>query len=418
MKKPVVWIINQFAGTPTSGWGERHFYFSKHWVERGYDVKILSGAFNHVFSNFPETNGRYTIEDVEGITFCWVEVPKYKPTSLKRFWSMIMFAWRCLKAPVAELGKPDIILVSSMPLFPVVTGYKLKRKYNVKRFIFEVRDLWPLTPIQIGGYSKWHPFIIFLKWVERFGFRKADDIVALMAGAGSYINPISKEPSKLHHVPNGINVELLETHPLEDDIVAAIPTDKFIVGYTGSLGLANAMEYFFDAVEMLKDNTRIHFVVVGDGYLKDEYAAKYGSLPNLTFIRKIRKDQVQSMIGHFDVCFLSWYNKMLYHYGVSANKYFDYMLAGKPVLAAIDDNIPDPIISCGCGIRVVPENPVAIKIGIEYLASLSKNTLDMLGKKGYHYVRRLHDTKYLAEKYIGIFEGTPVPEPVEEPVHV
>ena len=81
------------AGKPDSGWGERHYYFSKYWKEH-YDVKIISGSYNHLFHNQPNINKgkRYTIEKVEeGITFCWVKIPKYDGGSIFKLWSMIVF---------------------------------------------------------------------------------------------------------------------------------------------------------------------------------------------------------------------------------------------------------------------------------------------------------------------------------------
>ena len=128
-----IWIINQFAGTPESGWGERHYYLSQYWIKQGYCVKIISGSFNHVFNKFPETDGKYTFEEKDGISFCWVKSPSYKALSLMRFWSMLIFAFRIYGLPVGKLGKPDIILVSSMPIFPILPAYRLKRKLNICR---------------------------------------------------------------------------------------------------------------------------------------------------------------------------------------------------------------------------------------------------------------------------------------------
>ena len=72
-----IWIINQTAGTPSSGWGERHFYLSKLWVKKGYNVKIISGSHNHLFTNQPKINSKwFTYQKIEkGIEFCWVKTP-------------------------------------------------------------------------------------------------------------------------------------------------------------------------------------------------------------------------------------------------------------------------------------------------------------------------------------------------------
>ena len=149
-----IWVINYFAGTPDSGWGERHYYLSKKWLDDEHKVTIVSSTNNHMFSNFAHANYQYNFEETEGRLFCWVKTPSYNPKSVKRFWAMIVFALKAFFVPVSKAGRPDIIIVSSMPIFSVVTGWLLKKRYKAYKFIFEIRDLWPLTPIHLMGYSR------------------------------------------------------------------------------------------------------------------------------------------------------------------------------------------------------------------------------------------------------------------------
>ena len=86
-----IWVINYFAGTPESGWGERHFYFSKYWIKQGYQIRIISGSFNHLFKKTTEVTGLYKHEIYEGVDFYWVKTPKYRATSIWRFYSMLVF---------------------------------------------------------------------------------------------------------------------------------------------------------------------------------------------------------------------------------------------------------------------------------------------------------------------------------------
>jgi len=403
-KKKVIWVINQFAGTPESGWGERHYYLGQYWKKEGYEVKIISGSFNHVFNKFPETNGRYTIEELDGITFCWVKSPTYRALSLMRFWSMLIFALRIYHLPVEKLEKPDIILVSSMPIFPILPAYRLKKKLKASMLMFEVRDLWPLTPRYLGGYRSWNPIIVMLKFFEKFAYRKSDNIVSLMPDPDSYINAISRDPNKLFHIPNGINQEVLSTEKVADSVLDIIPKGKFIVGYAGTLGIANAMEYFIEAARLLQDHPDIHFVLIGDGYLKESLVKKTSDMTNVTFLDKVPRKQVQSIIQKFDIGFISSRNLSLYCYGAAANKFFDYMLASKPILASYVLN-NDPIKLSNCGIRVTPEDPKAIRDGILRLFHMTQAERDAMGNKGYNYLLKKHDISILASQFIDIFEG-------------
>jgi hypothetical protein len=404
MNKKIIWVLNQTAGKPDSGWGERHYYFTKYWVKKGYTVKIISGSYNHLFINQPKISSKtFTLEKVEdNITFCWVKIPKYDGGSIFKLWSMLVFTFKILFIKAKLLGKPDVIIVSSMPIFQILSGIYLKRKYKAQKLIFEIRDLWPLTPIYLSGYSKYHPVVIIMKWIEKIGYIKSDKIVSLLPNAYKYINKISNKPSKFYWIPNGIDENLLITEALPKNIKNKVLKDKFIIGYTGTIGMANAMEYFIKASILLKNNTDIHFLVVGDGYLKEEYVKiTYGN-KNITFIDKIKKSQIQSILSYIDVCYVSRYNNKLYEYGVSYNKYYDYMLAKKPILES-SNRIKSPAELSECGLIVQPENSNAIIEGINKLKSMPKEQLNVMGEKGYIYVKKYHNFEYLSQKYLNLF---------------
>jgi glycosyltransferase involved in cell wall biosynthesis len=406
MNNKTIWVLNMTSGKPDSGWGERHYYFSKFWVKKGYDVKIISGSYNHLFKNQPviDPNKKFTLEEVEqGITFCWVKIPKYDGGSIFKLWSMIRFAIRTRNLSAELLGKPDYILVSSMPIFPVITGWYLKKKFKAKKMFFEIRDLWPLTPMYLKGYSKWHPIVMIMAWVEKFGYRKADAIVSLLPNANKYIDPISKDPSKYYWIPNGIDEDLLEKESLPEEIIKSIPKDKFIIGYTGTMGMANALEYLIDCSILLKEQEDIHFVFVGDGYLKEALQNRVSENQNVTFVNKINKNQVQAMLKLFSVCFVGRNNTPLFDYGVSSNKFFDYMLAKKPVISS-SNKIKDPVELSGCGYVVEPESAEAIKEAILKLQSMSPEKRDQMAIKGYEYVKEFHNFNYLSNLYVKLFE--------------
>ncbi|NLP58145.1 glycosyltransferase family 4 protein [Lutibacter sp. B1] len=409
MNKKVIWIINQTAGKPDSGWGERHYYLAKYWVNNGYNVKIISGSYNHLFINQPKISKKtFTIEEVEeNITFCWVKTPRYNGGGYRKFWSNIIYTLKVFFISSKTLSKPSYLIVSSMPIFPIINGYFFKKWFNAEKLIFEVRDLWPLTPVYLKGYSKKHPLIKIVAWFEKFAYKKADVIVSLLPNAYNYIDKISGNPSKFNWIPNGIDESLLDNENLSENLQNQIPSDKFIVGYAGTLGMANAMEYFIEASVMMKEISQVHFVIVGDGYLKQKYVVQTKTNTNITFINKIKKNQVQSILKLFDVCYVGRYNNKLYDYGVSYNKYFDYMLAGKPILES-SNNINSPAEISGCGIIIEPESGEAIVHGIQKFQLKSKDEMKKIGKKGYVYVKNYHNFEYLSNKYITLFKCRPI----------
>ena len=288
-----------------------------------------------------------------------------------------------------------------MPIFPILNGLFYKRKFKKARLIIEIRDLWPLTPIHLKGYSKNHPFIKVLRWFEEIAYVKSDKIVSLLPNASKYITKISKDKSKFNYIPNGINESLVGNEALPQNIINLIPKDKFIVGYAGTIGFANAMEHLIEASLNIKENN-IHFVIVGDGSLKKSYQNRVKNSKNITFINKIKKTQVQNILKHFDVCYLGRYKSPLYSHGVSYNKYFDYMLAKKPILES-SELIRDQVELSGCGIIVPPENKESIISGILKLYKMDKFELETLGNRGYAFVKKYHDYDYLSKLYINLF---------------
>ena len=401
--KKTIWVINYFAGTPNSGWGERHFYFAKYWKELGYEVKIISSSYNHMFNEktLPITTGEFTDETCEGIDFVWVKTPKYNPQSMKRFWAQLVFAWKVLKLPIEKYGKPSTIIVSSMPIFPIWSGIQMKQKWGAK-LLFEIRDIWPLTLQLLGKKSAAHPAVKFIGWFEKIGYKKADVVVSLLPNAHEHFNEVAQKNVEFAYIPNGIDVTQLKNESIPEELKNNLPKDKFVIGYAGTLGLANALEYLIDAAEILKEDTRFHFVIVGDGYLKIPLSEKSKAWGNVSFFDKIKKNQVQDLLKHFDTCFVGRNDTPLFKHGVSANKYFDYMLAEKPI---VDSNnfIKDPVELSGCGIIVKPDNAQAIVDGILKIDAMTAEEKKEMGMKGSQYVLHNHSMKHLAETYAQLF---------------
>lgn len=404
-KKKVIWIINQTAGTLDSGWGERHFFLANEWKKKGYKTYIFSGSYNHLFKEQPQTKGKnLTIEKIDtDITFCWVKCLKYKDGGYRKFLSNLVFTLRLFFLNVKPIPKPEVIIVSSMPIFPIITGKYFKKRFGAKKMIIEIRDLWPLTPMYLKGMSKYNPLVMCVSWFEKYAYRTSDEIVSLLPNAYKHINKISRMPSKFKYIPNGINTSLLKNETLPIEVIEKLKLNKFVVGYAGTLGFANAMDYFIEASRLLKEDDRFHFVIVGDGPLKQKLIGLTdANQTNITFIDKVKKSQVQEVVSHFSVCYLSRFKSKLYTYGVSYNKYFDYMLAKKPILES-SEYINDQVEQGKCGMIVSPEDPLEIVNGIKKLQQMSKEELHKLGTNGYEFLLAHHTYEKLGNSYLKLF---------------
>ncbi len=398
-----IWIINDYAGSPYHGMVFRHYYLAKEWIKLGYNVYIITASYSHYFKNLPQINSAFTFEKIDGINYIWVKVPHYNnSTDKKRVLKWFVFTAKLFFLPLNKIEKPDVIIASPTAPFFVIPVYKLSKKFNAK-FIFEVRDIWPLSIIELGNISPNNPLIKAMSWCEKFAINKSDFVVSSLQNYGEYLKDLGIKKDFVW-INNGISLEEMNNvEELPKDIEEKLPKDKFIVGYTGTVGIANALEYFCEAAKILKDNKKISFVIVGNGKLKSDLIKKYGNLNNIIFIDSIPKKQVQSMLKNFDACYIGLRKEKLFRYGVSPNKLFDYMYSGKPIIYAIDSGKANIVNLYNCGITVEPENPKAIAEGVLKLYNLSKQDREEMGKRGREAVIEHFTYEKLAKKYANLF---------------
>jgi len=398
-----IWIINEYAGSPFHGAGTRHYYLGRELMRRGYKVYIITNSYSHILINPPMVENAFKIELIDGLNYVWVKVPRYKHAhDKKRFAKSLVFTAKLLKLPLPGMGKPEVIVASSPELFPVISGYILAKKQKVK-FIFEVRDIWPLQIIELGGYSKYHPFIALLQWLENFAYKRADAVISLLPNALEHMKAHGLREDKFHYIPNGISLEEInKIEPLEEKVREMIPKGKFIVGYTGTIGHSNALEYLVSAARLLQEEKDIHFLIVGEGKDKERLMrmSEELGLSNVSFLPAIPKRQVQSLLREFvDACYMGLMNSPLFQFGISSNKLFDYFYSGKPIIYAVNSS-NRPVDEAGAGISVPAGNPEAIAEAILKLKAMSPEEREEMGRRGREYVIANHNWEILAQKFL------------------
>ena len=405
MAKKTIWIINDYAGSPYHGMEFRNYYFAKEWVKHGYEVYIMTASYMHLFKKLPKINGNFTFENIDGINYIWIKVPNYgESTNKKRVLKWFVFSAKLFFLPFSKMKKPDVVIASPMAPFLTIPAYRLVQKYGAK-FIFEVKDIWPLSIIELGNISPKHPLIQMMSWCERFAIRKADHIVSSLQNYGEHLKNDLHLEKDFVWINNGIDLEEMQKiEPLPLEVAAKIPKEKFIVGYAGTIGIANALESFLEAAKILRSHKDIVFILVGDGKERTRLLERYGDLENVVFIDPIKKIQVQSMLKFFDVCYIGLKKEKLFKYGVSPNKLFDYMFSGKPIIYAIDSGENNIVDLARCGISVEAENPQAIADAIVRLYSISQEEREQMGKNGKEYVLENFTYEKLAQKYESLFE--------------
>jgi glycosyltransferase involved in cell wall biosynthesis len=399
-------LINHYAGSPEHGMEYRHYYLAREWVRSGHRVTIVSGSFSHLRTRQPAVSGDWVADTIDGIRYVWLRTPVYAGNGLGRLVSMGAFVAQMFRHSSAILSEqpPDVVVVSSTYPFAVLPALHIKRRTRAS-LVTEVRDLWPLTLVEVGGFSKLHPLIVTMRWAEKLGYRVSDHVVSTLPNLDGYMANHGVSAARMTHVPHGVDVA---GYAAED----AIPTEhqqvlrhlhdqgSFVVGYAGAHGVSNALGTLLDAVKRITD-PRIAFVLVGQGPEKaalQAQAARDG-LRNVVFLPAIPRGSVPELLRHFDACFVGWQDLPIYRFGISPNKLMDYMMAGRPIVHATSSP-DDTVAAAACGVTVPAEAPDALAEAFVRLANTPAADRTAMGLNGRAYVVRHRDYRVLADAFL------------------
>jgi glycosyltransferase involved in cell wall biosynthesis len=368
----------------------------------GHRLTIITSDSNQLAAP-PHLETDYLFQQLDGMQLCWVRTMKYSVAkSLRRIISWLHFEWRLLWLPKHKLPRPDVVVVSSLSLLTVLNGLWWRMRYKC-RLIFEVRDIWPLTITEEGGFRPSNPFVLGLGIIERFGYKHADAIVGTMPNLGEHVQQVLGYPKVTSCIPMGVDAATFPTPaPLPVDYEASyFPKEKFVVAHVGSIGITNALDTFLDCAEAMQDQPNIHFLVVGDGDLRVTYQKKYAHLGNLSFGPKVSKAMVQSVLAKCDLLYFSVHVSKVWQYGQSLNKVIDYMMAGKPVVASYT-GYPSMINEANCGNYVPAGDVAALKQELARYARMETQERLLIGARGKAWLLENRSYEKLAKEYLGI----------------
>jgi glycosyltransferase involved in cell wall biosynthesis len=401
----VIWIVNHYAGSRVHGMEYRHYYLAQQFRRMGLQPVIICASFHHLLTKLPETR----TADVEGMPYVWIKTCRYEGNGWRRVLNMVEFSARLALRSLRELPRPEVVMASSPHPFVAVNGYRLARRYRAK-FIFEVRDLWPLTILEVGGHAPRHPFLRAMAWAERLGYERSDYTVSLLGGAREYMIDHGLAEEKFVYIPNGVEPETssrnVEPLPAEHGQVIQDLKNrgKLIILYSGSHGVVNALENVIEAARLVSDESRVHFLLVGQGPEKEslQKCAQQADLKNVAFLPPVARSQMAALTQAADLGYIGLQKKDLFRYGVSPNKLFEYMAAGLPILFAID-TIHDEVAEAKCGFSIPAQDPPALAALLRQVAQMSKDDLRAIGERGRQYVQRTHTYETLAQEYARLF---------------
>ncbi len=395
--------LNHYAGTPALGMEYRPYYLAREWVRAGHAVQMLAADFSHVRSTQPSAGDQV----IDGIAYRWYHTPAYRGNGVGRVMNIAAFlraVWSDTPRLVRQF-KPDVVIASSTYPMDIWVARRIARLVRAK-LVFEVHDLWPLSPIELSGMSRWHPFALLCQAAEDAAYRDADVVVSMLPKVHAHMESRGLDLRKLHIVPNGISLDEWQgdAPPLRHDVAQALAAaragGRTVVGYAGSMGLPNALDTLLDAVALLRDEP-LQFVLVGDGHEQVRLAQRVAAegLARVQFLPPIAKAQVPGFLAGVDIAYIGWQRVPIYRFGIAPNKLMDYMMARCAVLHAVAAG-NDPVAEAGAGLTVAPESPAAVAQGLRTLTALPADQRRAMGERGRAFVLAHHTYPVLAQRFL------------------
>tara|TARA_B100001057_G_scaffold478294_1_gene548533 strand:- start:938 stop:1903 length:966 start_codon:yes stop_codon:yes gene_type:complete len=281
----------------------------------------------------------------------------------------------CILLPLSliKLPRPDIVIGSSVHPFGSFVSYYLSRYFSIP-FIFEVRDLWPETLLQMKKINKSSLIYNVLHWIEKYLYRNSSLIISVLPKGFEYIDKYSNSV-KVFHLPNGVDLGLYPTVKYKSSTFKSCNLNHLNCIFTGSLVQSNCLDRILESFKILKDkglSSKFTLEIYGDGPLKS-FISKYISdnkLSNVHLNKPVPKDKLNSLYLSSDLCIICNPNlPELYKYGLSPNKLFDYMASSRLVL--ISTPSITPIINNFNGI-VVSANTLDLSNGLQKALDLDR----------------------------------------------
>ena len=401
-----VLYFHQHFTTPEGTGGTRSYEFARALIARGHQVTMVCGRSERSVLDLPlDPARRWHRGVIDGIDVIALPLAYSNRDGVaRRAWTFLRFAFRSAAIAVRQEG--DLIYATSTPLTSAIPGIVAKFLWRRKRFIFEVRDLWPELPRALGMKN---PLLLGgMSLLEWLAYRWADACVGLAPGIEEGIKRRSPPGRRVALIPNGCDLELFHPASRGRLDLPGIAPGNFVAGFTGAHGLANGLEAVLDAAVELKRRGRadISLVLIGDGIRKDRLVARARreNLENCHFFPPMKKTAVARLTASLDCGLQILADVPAFYRGTSPNKFFDYISAGLPVVNNYPGWLADLITEHRCGLVVPPRDPIAFGDALIRLADHQEERSAM-GRAARALAERKFSRAALSRQFVDFLEG-------------
>lgn len=353
--------VHQYFATPAGSVGTRSYEMGRALTEAGHDVTMVCASYDRSTTGLatPFVKGRREgqVDGIRVIEFAMGS--SNNDPLLTRAWRFSVFAFSAMGTALSE--RFDLLFATSTPLTAALPGIVAK-VFRRKRFVFEVRDLWPELPRAMGMKN---PLLLgSMALLERMAYAMADHVIALAPGIREGVARTGFPRERITLIPNGCDLDLFAAAtPVRpaDQFPGMIAPDDFVAVFTGAHGKANGLAAVVAAGKVLEQRGRtdIKLLLIGGGAEKAELMRDADGLQTVRFADAVPKHLIASLIRGGDAGLQILANVPAFYDGTSPNKFFDYLAGGLPVIINYPGWLAELVREQGCGWAVSPDDPEA-----------------------------------------------------------
>ena len=395
-----VWIVNHYAAVPwISGGAGRHFFLAQQLKKLGWSSTIILASTDHPAGR-QLMPGRVLRKraTAEGIEALLVRTNAYGNSLALRLIGMLLFAVNLLRPGTCRgLQRPDVVIGSTVHPFAAYGAFRLSRRYGVP-FVYEIRDVWPESLVDISGLSLRHPVVRLFSVLDRLLIKSADLVISPLPHVDLHLAEMGYPDVPFLWISNGYDIEGANGSP---DLVN--DRHEFTFMYLGAHGKANAIEDLlvaFDKACRAAPERNLKFRLVGDGPSRSSlirFALGLSSANRIEFEERIPAGEVMARARESDCLVVNLPDRPVYRFGVALNKYFFYLATGVPIISA--SSAPNNPISDAKAGYVVPGGDVdEISSAMCLMASLSKAERAAFAGRGVSELRGKYSFEVLGAK--------------------
>ena len=376
----------------------RTYEHCKEWVKKGVDVTVITCVPNfpkgEVFNGYKNKFYQKEIKDGIKVIRVWTFISANEGL-IKRIMDYVSFMFSSFVAGL--FVKTDIIIATSPQFFTAISGRWLSF-WKRKKWIMEVRDLWPESIKSVEAMND-NLVIKFFEYLESRMYKKATRVIVVTDSFKQIIqNKYQVSDKKIHVIKNGVDIKKFKNREKDQKLLAELRIeDKTTVGYIGTHGLAHGLDFIFNNIP--KDD-KLHFLFIGDGAKRNELAALKNKLDlkNITMLSSVPKEEVDNYISILDVALVNLKRSDTFK-SVIPSKIFEMASMGKPILLGVDGEAKEIIESYNIGKFFQPENPEDFR---EKLKIILKSDDYALGQEK---IRKDFNRKDLALKMLEVIQS-------------